>query len=103
MPCCQTRQVIKSSLESLNSLSNTAYSTLIRSSRKVWPLKWEEEGLDVDIQSDYVVQAIAYGSQGGWILAQSRQVRSADYVSHSLTFQVSRGWAIGLLLQHPIP
>ena len=81
-------QVIDSTLESLNNLSDEAYSTLTRSSSKVWPLRWEEPGLDLDIRSDYVVQAIAYGSQGGWILEQSRQVLSADAQSHSLSYQV---------------
>lgn len=56
--------------------------------RQVWPATWLENDLDLDIQTDYVVQAVAPGSEGMYVLAQSRQTLGSDYLSHTLSFQV---------------
>jgi hypothetical protein len=49
---------------------------------------WQEGELDIDLQSEYVLHAVAEGTDGRYLLAQSTQTLSGTSTRHTLSFQV---------------
>lgn len=58
---------------------------------QTWPESWQGSNLDLDLQAEYAVQAVAVGTDGLFVLAHSWQKRTGangTQTAHKLSYEV---------------